>query len=137
MHQQIRTRIATWEGSQGGKPVPGSLARLLAMLEEGTPNDGPYNLCIAGFSPIDPETFVFAIDHPEGDNGRTSRCLDLVRQEFDAVEEAPTWTWLRNTPGALLKALRELDAESAREVLLGTTADNRSLVHVRIDGEHS
>jgi hypothetical protein len=135
VHQQIRARIVKWEGGSGGVPVPGSLPRLLALLERGTPDDGPYNLCIAGFSPIDPETFVFAIDHPDDDDGRTSRCLVAVRREFDADEETPTWTWLRNEPGALLKALRELGAEAAREVLLGTTADNRALVHVRTDGK--
>jgi hypothetical protein len=130
VHQQIRSRIKVFEGSEGedGPAPEGSLERLLELVK---PN---HNLCIAGFSPIDPETFVVAVDHADTPNDdETEKCLAAIQAEFEAelVDMEGDWTYLRNEKGALLKALRRLQAGGAREVLVGGTANRQFLVHVR------
>ena len=142
MHQQIRTRIRLTETPSGDEalvleapPGPGAEpaagATLRGLLELLQPR---YNLCLVGFSPIDPDTFVFAIDHDADDDEATQACADGLPPSYRAVvEERPTWTVLPNEPGALLKALDELGATSAREVFLGQTGDGQAIVHVRTD----
>ncbi len=130
MHQQIRSRITTFEGSEGedGPAPEGSLERLLELVK---PN---HSLCIAGYSPLEPETFVVAVDHADTPNDdETERCLAAIQAEFDAelVDMEGAWTYLRNEKGALLKALRRLKAGGAHEVLVGGTAKGQFLVHVR------
>ena len=130
MHQQIRSRITTFEGSEGKDgPAPGgSLERLLELIK------ADHSLCIAGYSSINPGEFVVAVDHADTpDDDETERCHKTIAGEFDAelVDMDGDWTYLRNERGALLQALRRLKAGGAPEVLVGGTADGQFLIHVR------
>ncbi len=113
----------------GRERVDRTLAGLLRLLAP------RYNLCVAGFSTVEPDTFVFAIDHPDDEeDDTTQRCYELVQRQFQADLVDAAWTELENVPGALLEALERLGATSPRELFIGETEDHRHILHVRKGG---
>ena len=125
MHQQIRSRVRTsrsQDDSEGG----GTLAELLESVRA-------FNLTVAGFSAAEPDVFVMAVDHEE-DPDATKKCLDAIHPKFRAeprdLTEGHDCKELEHVEGALLEALRSMDALDAAEVLIGCTRSRRYFVQV-------